>query len=319
MKLLRNPKTWGVAALSVLAAIIVVAAALYVNPPGRTLVTFYTDDAASVRPGDQVRIAGITVGKVQDLILEPDQVRVRASVSNDAFVGEHSQVEVRMLTVVGGYYVNIVSLGDQRLGSLPIPRERVTMPYNLMRTLADATKITDNVDPDPIRQTLDHMQDGLAGENSDSIRAVIDAGNALASTIEAQRGQVSAIINLSDEYIESLKDFKEGLRMLVRKAAILEQTLVLYGGGFSSALKGLGDVFDALAPVGYFYENHRDDFLERVHNWQEKARYWAERDGVIVRGIRLVRNKIERVLDAQNAPPEFLATDICIPVAGRAC
>ena len=40
-----------------------------------------------------------------------------------------------MLTVVGGYYVSIVSLGDRALGGNAIPLERVTMPYNLMRTI----------------------------------------------------------------------------------------------------------------------------------------------------------------------------------------
>jgi phospholipid/cholesterol/gamma-HCH transport system substrate-binding protein len=32
-----------------------------------------------------------------------------------------------------------------------------------------------------------------------------------------------------------------------------------------------------------------------------------------------VRRKIERVLDAQNAPPELLATDLCMPVPGSPC
>ncbi|ETB30562.1 mammalian cell entry protein, partial [Mycobacterium avium subsp. hominissuis 10-5606] len=115
---------------------------LYVNPPNQQLVTFETDDAISVHPGDTVRIAGIVVGKVKDLAIEPHHVRVRASVDREAFVGDQSQVQVRMLTVVGGYYVTIISLGDAPLGSRPIPKERVTMPYSLIRTLTDSTKIT---------------------------------------------------------------------------------------------------------------------------------------------------------------------------------
>ena len=131
--------------------------------------------------------------------------------------------------------------------------------------------------------------------------------------------QVSAILELSDEYIRSLSNFSEGLRELVRKASIIEQTLILYGERFGGALKGIADVFDALAPVGVFYENHRDDFLEKVRHYQETARYWAERSGVIVRAIRMVRRKIEQVLDAETAPPELLATDLCMPVPGGAC
>lgn len=114
MKILRNSTLWGGGALILLLVVALVAAMLYTHPLGQKTVTFYTDDAASIRPGDQVRIAGINVGKVQDLALESNQVRVRAQVEGSAFVGDRSQVEVRMLTVVGGYYVSITSLGDTR-------------------------------------------------------------------------------------------------------------------------------------------------------------------------------------------------------------
>ena len=137
LKLLRHPTVWGAGALVVATVVGLVVAWLYVSPPGQKIVTFYTTDAASVRPGDQVRIAGIPVGKVKDLALEQDRVRVRARVDGYAFVGDQSQVDVRMLTVVGGYYVNIVSLGQAALGTKSIPVERVRMPYNLMQTLAD--------------------------------------------------------------------------------------------------------------------------------------------------------------------------------------
>ncbi|BBZ43366.1 MlaD family protein [Mycobacterium parmense] len=319
MKVLHSPTFWGVSALALATVVALVAGWLYISPPAQKTVTFYTEDAASARPGDQVRIAGITVGKVKDLALEHNRVRVRTLVDDDAFVGDRSQIEVRMLTVVGGYYVNIVSLGDTPLGNKPIPVERVTMPYNLMRTLADATKITDNVNAKPLHQSLDEVQRGLAGNNVESLSAIIDAGNSLMSTVDKQRGQITAILNLSDEYIRSLSDFSDGLKQLVRKIAIVEQTLIIYGEGFGSAIKGMGDILDALAPVGYFYQNHRDEFLEKVRYTQEKARYWSERSGVIIRAIRLVRRKIERVLDAQNAPPELLATDLCMPIPGTPC
>lgn len=319
MKLLRNPTLWGGGMLALVTVVALVIALVYVNPPGQKYVSFYTQDAASVRPGDQVRIAGITVGKIKDLALENDRVLVRARVDDSAFVGDQSQVQVRMLTVVGGYYVNLVSLGRHPLGDNTIPLQRVTMPYNLMRTLTDATKITDNTNAVPIRESLEQVKSGLSGPNAATITSVIDAGNSLMSTIDAQRGQITAILNMSDEYIKSLSDFSDGLRQLVRKISILETTLTLYGEGFGSALTGLGQVLDGLEPVATMYLNHRDWFIEKVRNWTVKARMWADHNGAIVRGLRLIRNKIERVLDAQNAPAELLATDLCLPVPGMVC
>jgi phospholipid/cholesterol/gamma-HCH transport system substrate-binding protein len=310
---------WGAAALVVAIVVALVAAWLYISPPGQKTVTFYTNDAASVHPGDQVRIAGIPVGKVKDLTLEPDRVRVRARVDGYAFVGDQSQVEVRMLTVVGAYYVTIVSLGDTALGTKSIPLERVRMPYNLMQTLADSTKITDQVNPKPLKESLDQLQHGLTGENVESLSAIIDAGNTLMSTIQKQRGQVTAILNFSDEYIRSLNNYSDGLRTLVRKISIAEQALDLYSKEFGDTLLNFGHVFDEFSPLAQFYVNHRDKFLERVRDWLERARMWAEQNGVIIRGMREVRNKIERVLGAQNAPPELLATDMCMPIPGSPC
>ena len=216
MKLLRNPILWGAGTLALATVLALVAGALYISPPGQKIVTFYTEDAASVHRGDQVRIAGITVGTVKDLALKDNQVQVRTQVKDNAFVGDQSQIQVQMLTVVGGYYVNIVSLGDTPLGAKPIPVERVTMPYNLMRTLTDATKITENVNPTPINESLNQVQKGLSGTNIESLSAIIGAGNSLMSTLERQRGQVSAILKLSDEYIETLSNFGDELKVIVQ-------------------------------------------------------------------------------------------------------
>lgn len=319
VKTLRSPVVVGIAALVFVGVVALVTALVYISPPGQRTVSFYTDDAASIHSGDTVRIAGIVVGKVKSLSIEPNRVKVDATVKRDAFVGDQSQIDVRMLTVVGGYYVNIVSLGDKPIGDNIIPLERVTMPYSLVRTLTDATSIADQIKTKPINESLDEVSRGLTGTNVDSLSAVISAGNSLTETIEKQRGQISQILNLSDEYIQTLSNSTAELRDIISKVSILEQTLTLYGKGFGAALMGMGDLGDAIGPIAPFYNEHRERFLEKIRNWQQIFRSWADRSGIIVRGLRRIRDKLDRVLDAQNARPELLATDLCIPMPGSPC
>lgn len=319
VKTLRSPVVVGIAALVFVGVVALVTALVYISPPGQRTVSFYTDDAASIHSGDTVRIAGIVVGKVKSLSIEPNRVKVDATVKRDAFVGDQSQIDVRMLTVVGGYYVNIVSLGDKPIGDNIIPLERVTMPYSLVRTLTDATSIADQIKTKPINESLDEVSRGLTGTNVDSLSAVISAGNSLTETIEKQRGQISQILNLSDEYIQTLSNSTAELRDIISKVSILEQTLTLYGKGFGAALMGMGDLGDAIGPIAPFYNEHRERFLEKIRNWQQIFRSWADRSGIIVRGLRRIRDKLDRVLDAQNARPELLATDLCIPMPGSLC
>jgi phospholipid/cholesterol/gamma-HCH transport system substrate-binding protein len=310
---------WGAAALALVAVVAVAAGLLYVSPPGQKTVTFYTDDAASVRPGDQVRIAGIPVGKVKDVSLEATQVRVRARVDSSAFVGDKSTIEVRMLTVVGGYYVDLISLGDAPLGTEVIPLQRVTMPYSLIRTLNDVTQVTDNLTAKPINESLNEIQMGLRGKNLDTITAVIDAGNAIMSTVDKQRGQITSILNLSDEYIKRLSDFRDEFKALIQKVAIIQSILELYSKGFGGALWGIGVAIDALKPIGAFYDKHRAEFLEKVRVFLAKGRLWIDHNGVIVRGLRDLQHHFERILDVQQPAPELLATDLCIPMPGASC
>jgi phospholipid/cholesterol/gamma-HCH transport system substrate-binding protein len=318
----RSPMFWGIVTLALTLVITLVVAWVYVSPPRQQIVTFYTNDAASVSAGSTVRISGIVVGKVKDISIEPNQVRVRASVDRDAFVGDQSQVEVRMLTVVGGYYVTINSLGDAPLGSKPIPQERVTMPYSLIRTLADATKITDKVATRPLNDSLNELQHGLTGTNVDAVKKLLAAGNAITDVMERQRGQLTAILDLSNEYIHRLDANKSLLEYLISRVAILEQTLVLYGKGFGEALEGLGDIGKrALTPLGNFYMPRRDDFLARVKGILGEIQAIADRNGVVVRVLRRIRGRLEGTLAAQNngTPPELFATDLCFPTEGNRC
>lgn len=319
MTLLRNERLWGTAALAIVAILGLVAAMVYVSPPGNKIVTFYTDDASSIRPGITVRIAGIPIGKIKDLSIEPDQVRVRATVDGTAFVGDQSTVQVRMLTVVGGYYVNIDSLGDAPLDNRPIPSDRVILPYSLIRTLTDTTKLTEHIQTTPINQSLNQVQQGMAGPNIETISSIVDAGTKIIDTLDRQQGQITQILNLSNEYIEHLSDYSGPLQQLVQKIAILEATLVLYGKGFALAMEGMGKVLQGIGPIGEFYMHHREKFLTKFIHWQQVARTWADRSGLVVRILRRTRDRMYRTLDAQNAAPELLATDLCIPLPGSPC
>jgi phospholipid/cholesterol/gamma-HCH transport system substrate-binding protein len=318
---IRRQRIWGAVALAVLAIVGVVAASLYTTPPNERTVSFYTDDAASVHPGDTVRIAGIVVGKVKDLAIEPDQVRVRASVDRNAFIGDQSQVQVRMLTVVGGYYVTIIPLGRASLGSRAIPKERVTMPYSLMQALTDTTKITEQVAPKPINESIDQLQQGLRGANIESVQAVLNAGNSITDTLDKQRGQISKILQLSDEYIDNLANYGDTLQRYIRRIAILEESLILYGKGFADGLRGIGAVVSDLGPVVRLYFTHREDFLEKVRGILGDMRTITSRNGMLVRLLGRVHDRMEIALDKQNdfIRPELLATDICIPMHGSPC
>ena len=318
---LRNPLWWGVVTIALTSIVAVVVAWVYIAPPNRQQVSFYTDDAASVRAGDTVRVAGINVGTVKKVSLEPQQVRVDLTVNDDVFIGDQTQVEVRMLTVVGGYFITLLPLGDRALGRHPIPIDRVTMPYSLIRTLSDATKITDQVAPRPIKESLDQIQHGLAGSNTEILAKIVDAGDSVSQVLERQRGQLTSILEMSNEYLHTMNSNRKLLEYLISRAAVLEEAMILYGDGFASGLVGLGKVVDKIYPLIPFYFERRDDFINRVRGVLGEFQTIADRNGILVRWLRRIRGSMQNTLDAQNqgTPPQLLATDLCFPIEGKIC
>jgi phospholipid/cholesterol/gamma-HCH transport system substrate-binding protein len=318
---LRNPLWWGVITIALTTIVALVVAWVYISPPHRQLVAFYTDDAASVRAGDVVRVAGMDVGTVKSISLEPQKVRVQLSLNDDVFIGDQTQVEVRMLTVVGGYFVTLLPLGDQALGRDPIPIDRVTMPYSLIRTLSDATKITDQVAPRPINESINQLQQGLTGTNTEILAKIIDAGDSVSQVLERQRGQLTSVLEMSNEYLRTMNNNRDLLQYLISRIAILEETMILYGDGFAGGLVGLGKVVDKIYPLIPFYFGHRQDFINRVRGVLSEFQTIADRNGLLVRWLRRVRGRMQNTLDAQNrgTPPQLLATDLCFPIEGKIC
>jgi phospholipid/cholesterol/gamma-HCH transport system substrate-binding protein len=318
---LRSPLFWGVATITLMMTVALVVGWVYISPPNRQYVTFLADDVASVRVGDSVRIAGIDVGEVKRISLEPQHARVQLSVKDGVFVGDQTQVDVRMLTVVGGYFVTLVPLGDRPLGQRPIPVDRVTLPYSLIRTLSDATKITDQVAPRPINESLNEIQQGLTGGNTEILSKILDAGNSVSEVLERQRGQLTSILEMSNEYLQTMNGNRGLVEHLISRVAILEETLVLYSKGFGAALDGLGKILDKIYPVIPFYFSHRQEFLNRVRGILGEVQTIADRNGVVVRVLRRIRGRLQTTLDAQNAgtPQELLATDLCFPIEGSRC
>jgi virulence factor Mce-like protein len=321
----RRQYIWGAAGLAVFAIICLIAGLLYITPPGKRLVEFYTDDAISVHSGDTVRIAGIVVGKVTGLSLEANRVKVQASVDKEAFVGDQSQVQVRMLTVVGGYYVTIVSLGDKSLGRTAIPEERVTMPYSLIQVLSDTTKVTEHVAPMPIADSINQVQQGVTDTNSDVLAELLSAGNNLTDSLQRQRGQISSILEMSNEYVERLNDNQQLVEYMISRLAVIEESLMLYQKGFFGSIAKFGEVLRRLeGPLGT-YMDHRTEWLQRLQGIQNEYQAIADRtgnsSGYLQRILRRLRWRMEVSVDQQDADtrPELLATDLCIPIEGSPC
>lgn len=314
----------GLVAIGVVAVLAAVAAYFYLSPPNERTVTFTTRDAVSLRGGEDVRVAGISVGKVKDVVLASDDnnVTVSMSVKSDVHLGDDARVQVRLLTAVGGFFVALEPGGaDVVRNAVTIPIERVSVPYTIADTLQDLPRVTDNVAGAPIDDILKEIDKGV-GDNPGALRNVVDGMQSLATILDRQRAQITTTLDLTNEYLSTFNQSKEFVFGLLRKVNIVLSTHYTYRAGFSKAFEQLGGVLLRLGALAKFYVNHKEQIgtiVGRVRDGAGKLRDGM--DGLIdnLAPLQSTLSAFATSAGQQKDPNEIDGAAICLPVAGKAC
>lgn len=119
----------GLIGVVVIVAALAATAMAYLNPTGQTGYVARLSNSGGVRAGDQVRIAGIPVGKVTGIRLDGAVVEMKFDVERSVVVGSQSTLDIKLLTPLGGHYVALDPKGALPLGHNVIPPQRVTLPF----------------------------------------------------------------------------------------------------------------------------------------------------------------------------------------------
>src|SRR6476469_3140057 len=108
----RNPVIIGAISLTVIAVLVFLAFNAESLPiiGGGTVYKAQFSEAAGLHPDDPVRIAGVKVGKVDNLTLANGAVLVEFRVKG-AFVGDQSEAAIKIGTVLGQKYLALVPHG----------------------------------------------------------------------------------------------------------------------------------------------------------------------------------------------------------------
>ncbi|MCW0190968.1 MAG: MlaD family protein, partial [Rhodococcus sp.] len=116
-------------------------------------------NASGLSDTDPVYVAGVPAGRVDSIDLAGDHVVVNFRLDKDQPLGNQSTATVRLKTVLGKRYLEIVPAGvvddsDARV----IPLSRTTVPYSLDDVSSDATTAATGVD----LQAMESMMNTLS-------------------------------------------------------------------------------------------------------------------------------------------------------------
>lgn len=158
---------------------------------GKTYSAEFTN-VSGLKNGDMVRVAGVEVGKVEDITFNPDAtLRVEFSTDNTLVLTEGTHVAIRYDNVIGGRYLAL----EEGAGGVAvlqpnqtIPVERTSPALDLDSVIGGFKPLFRALSPDQVNALSGQLMTALQGQGA-SIGSFLDQAAAVSNTL-ADRDQL---------------------------------------------------------------------------------------------------------------------------------
>ncbi|MFW0788447.1 MlaD family protein [Gordonia sp. CPCC 205333] len=320
----RGELIWGVVGVAMVIVVAIGAGALYMRPPGESSFSALMTESGGVKSGDEVRIAGVPVGKVLRVGIAGDRVRLDFSVKDTYSIGAQTSIAVRMLTPVGGLYLALLPDGAAPLRE-PIPAQRVALPYTIGALIESGHRVSSGLDAAALRQSTTELAQTMAGSPG-AIRSILTHTRGVIDLFAAQKKSIEDMVSLSNEYVTEINGNKEVLLELLRGYAAMGPALmsrrVMSQQFADDLLTVLGKVFEFLGgPWQTTLEPMilpLEDSIEQLNLTRDKLTALFGQVRTATRALAaMVGPEGQAVVNQQDALVDLSA--VCLPVPGRSC
>ncbi|MGH2754279.1 MAG: MCE family protein [Actinomycetota bacterium] len=199
-------------------------------------------DAAGVQSGNEVRLAGVRVGQVTGVSLEPDAARIEMEISRDIELPVETRLEVKLKTLLGQKFIDLqmprsivaarVAGQDPRAASEGfledgdvIPISQTKIPFDIYQAANEGTEVLEQVDKKSLRSLL----------------------NVLAGTFERSGDELRNALVGIDDVGEVLSGKSVEIGRLLRNLNKVSGTLAVTGPDIEGILENSAEVLGELA------------------------------------------------------------------------
>lgn len=210
----RNKVIVAIVGLAVLVAAFVVAMkadALPVIGAGRVHEAYFAE-AGGLKKGNEVRVAGVKVGKVTGIELDGSRVKVSFR-TKGVDLGDQTRASVEVKTLLGRKYLALDPAGSDPLDG-PIPVSHTTTPYDVNAAFEDLSTTVGRINTSQLSRSLDVLSKTFADTPS-SVRSMVTGLTALSKTISSRDSQLARLFAESKSVTRTIADHDADLADIV--------------------------------------------------------------------------------------------------------
>ncbi|TVY02672.1 MCE family protein [Mycolicibacterium porcinum] len=218
-------------------------------------------NASGLSGGDPVYVAGVPAGRVEDVALAVDRVRVGFRLDKAQALGNRTTVTVRLRTVLGKRFLDVMPAGTVNgLDSNVIPLSRTTVPYSLDEVGRKAADTAEHVDQQPLTAMMNTLAETMPGNSTELGKAL--AGISAASSAFADNGdKIDEILRISRSMTEMLTHQTDSLADTAANAQYIVSSLAARRQALTDIVTNLTAIMRQLAAI---YTEKQADFSSLI-------------------------------------------------------
>jgi phospholipid/cholesterol/gamma-HCH transport system substrate-binding protein len=172
---------------------------------GGTTYSAEFSEASGLQVDNDVRVAGVKVGKVSEIELDGASVKVSFKVK-DAWLGDRTSAAIKIKSLLGQKYVALDPQGEGSLNpGTAIPRDRTMAPFDVLDAFRGLSQTVDDIDTKQLAQSFDTISQTFANTPQD-VKGALSGLSKLSDTIASRDQQLSNLLANTREVSQTLVD-----------------------------------------------------------------------------------------------------------------
>lgn len=172
----------------------------------------YFAEAGGLKKGNEVRVAGVKVGKVIGIKLDGAKVEVDFRVKG-VHLGDQTSAAINVKTLLGQKYLALDPAGTKPLSG-PIPVAHTTTPYDVNAALSDLSTDLGQIDTAKMEKSLDVLSDAFK-DTPPAVRSMVGGLTALSKTISSRDTELAALFDKTTSVSQTIAQRDDELAKIV--------------------------------------------------------------------------------------------------------
>ncbi|HEX3823038.1 MAG TPA: MCE family protein [Mycobacteriales bacterium] len=181
-------------------------------------------DAAGLQNGDNVRVAGVLVGKVKSVKLDGNVVKVGMKVNGSTHVDAGSKAAIKIETLLGQVYVALQPTGTTALPHNTIVVADTTTPTSITTAFTGLGERAGEINVNQLAESFDVLASTFKNTPGD-VRSSLTGLERLSATIASRNAQLTALLGHTNVVTNTLATHDAQIAKLINDSNLILDTV----------------------------------------------------------------------------------------------